>query len=335
MSPYTGLMESEAKRIELSVVIPVFNEEAVLEQLILRLHQACSGITTAYELVFVNDGSSDRSPEMLRAYASNDERVKYISFSRNFGHQNAVMAGIMQSRGEAVVLIDGDLQDPPELIPELFARYCEGYKVVNARRIQRKGESVFKKLSAGIFYRTLKRITSIDIPLDTGDFRLISREVVNHLTAMGESSRFIRGQIAWLGFRQISVEFERQERKAGKTKYTLRKMLRFAMDGITSFSNFPLQIATFLGFLFSVFAFIIILYALYSKFVLQEVVTGWTSIMISSMFIGGVQLLCIGIIGEYISRISADVKRRPSFVIEETNCNNGMKDPEKEDTPET
>jgi dolichol-phosphate mannosyltransferase len=230
------------------------------------------------------------------------------------------MAGIIKSRGNAVVLIDGDLQDPPELIRDLYAEYKKGNKVVNAKRIQRIGETWFKKATANMFYRTLKKITSFDIPLDTGDFRLISREVVNHLISMGESSKFLRGQIAWLGFRQTSVEFERQERKAGKTKYTLRKMLRFAMDGITSFSNFPLQIATFLGFLFSVIAFFIILYALYSKFILEEVVTGWTSIMISSMFIGGVQLLCIGIIGEYISRISADVKKRPSYVIEETNC---------------
>ncbi|NTW25271.1 MAG: glycosyltransferase family 2 protein [Lentimicrobium sp.] len=313
-------MESEVKKTELSIVIPVFNEEAVLEPLIMRLREACQRITPEYELIFVNDGSNDNSLAILKEHSVEDDRIRYIGFSRNFGHQNAVMAGIIRSHGEAVVLIDGDLQDPPELIPELYAKYREGFKVVYAKRIQRKGESVFKKLSAGVFYRMLKKITSIDIPLDTGDFRLISREVVNHLIGMGESSKFLRGQIAWLGFRQASVSFERQERKAGKTKYTLRKMMRFAMDGITSFSNFPLQIATFLGFFFSVIAFCIILYALYSKFILEEVVTGWTSIMISSMFIGGIQLLCIGIIGEYISRISVDVKKRPSFIIEETNC---------------
>ncbi|MFH1121853.1 MAG: glycosyltransferase family 2 protein [Bacteroidota bacterium] len=328
-------MAPETATINLSVVIPVFNEERVIDELVSRLRMACEEISSGFELIFVNDGSSDGTLQKLRGIASGEKRIRYISFSRNFGHQNAVMAGIIQSRGEAVVLIDGDLQDPPELIPGLYAKYREGFKVVYARRIHRKGESVFKKLSAGIFYRTLKRITSIDIPLDTGDFRLISREVVNHLIAMGESSKFLRGQIAWLGFRQVSVEFERQERKAGKTKYTFRKMMRFAMDGITSFSNFPLQIATFLGFLFSVFAFFIILYALYSKFVLQEVVTGWTSLMMSSMFIGGVQLLCIGIIGEYISRIAADVKRRPSFVIEETNCITESKNSEKRKTPES
>lgn len=313
-------MEPEAKRIELSIVIPVYNEEAVLDELISRLQKAGAQISPDYELVFVNDGSSDNSLALLKDYSSRNSHIRYISFSRNFGHQNAVMAGITRSRGNAVVLIDGDLQDPPELIPELYAKYREGAKVVYAQRIHRKGESMFKKLSAGIFYRTLKKITSFDIPVDTGDFRLISREVADHLVKMGESSKFLRGQIAWLGFRQTSVEFERQERKAGETKYTLRKMMRFALDGITSFSNFPLQIATFLGFMFSIFAFFIILYALYSKFILNEVVTGWTSLMISSMFIGGIQLLCIGIIGEYISRISMDVKKRPSFVVEETNC---------------
>lgn len=313
-------MVSEAKKIDLSVVIPVFNEERVLDELVSRLKAACETITADFELIFVNDGSSDTTLQVLKTHANSDNRIRYIAFSRNFGHQNAVMAGILRSRGDAVVLIDGDLQDPPELIPAMYAKYSEGCKVVYAKRVHRKGETLFKKATAGLFYRTLRKIVSFDIPVDTGDFRLISREVVNHLVAMGESSRFLRGQIAWLGFKQTGIEFERQERKAGDTKYTLRKMLRFAMDGITSFSNFPLQIATFLGFLFSVIAFFIILYALYSKFILEEVVTGWTSIMISSMFIGGVQLLCIGIIGEYISRISADVKKRPSFVIEETNC---------------
>lgn len=311
-------MASEVKKTDLSVVIPVYNEERVLDELVSRLKAACETITADFELIFVNDGSSDATLQVLKTHANSDHRIRYIAFSRNFGHQNAVMAGILRSRGDAVVLIDGDLQDPPEIIPEMYEKFKEGCKVVYAKRVRRKGESLFKKATAGLFYRTLKRITSFDIPVDTGDFRIISREVVNHLVAMGESSRFLRGQIAWLGFKQTGIEYERQERKAGDTKYTLRKMLRFAMDGITSFSNFPLQIATFLGFLFSVIAFFIIIYALYSKFILEEVVTGWTSIMISSMFIGGIQLLCIGIIGEYISRISADVKKRPSFIIEES-----------------
>ncbi len=315
-------MSTKQSNIVLSIVIPVFNEELVLDEMISRLHKCVSEMNINYEMVFVNDGSSDRTLALLKEQANKDSTIRFVSFSRNFGHQNAVIAGIVNSSGEAIVIIDGDLQDPPELIPEMYAKYKEGYKVVYAKRKQRLGESVFKKATAKLFYKLLKKITSFNIPVDTGDFRLISREVANHLINMGEGSKFLRGQIAWLGFKQTGVEFERQERKAGKTKYTFKKMMRLALDGITSFSNFPLQIATFLGFLFSFIAFLIILFALYSKFILHEVVTGWTSIMISSMFIGGIQLLCIGIIGEYISRISVDVKRRPPFIVEETNCKN-------------
>lgn len=306
--------------IKLSIVIPVYNEELVLEDLVSRLTSICDGMGIIYEMIFVNDGSIDSTLPKLKYYAANKEAIRYISFSRNFGHQNAVMAGITYCEGEAIVIIDGDLQDPPELIPEMYEKFKDGYKVIYAQRIFRKGESAFKILTAKIFYKFLKKITSFNIPVDTGDFRLISREVAEHLIKMGESNKFLRGQIAWLGFNQIGVKYERDKRKAGKTKYSLNKMLKLAFDGITSFSNFPLRIATVLGFTFSIFAFLIILYALYSKFILNQVITGWTSLIISSMFIGGVQLLCIGIIGEYISRISTDVKRRPPFIIEETNC---------------
>ena len=311
-------MENQLPR--LSVIIPVFNEALLIHEMVSRLTAVCNSMQIPYELIFVNDGSSDGSLQILKGFAAADDTIRYVSFSRNFGHQNAVMAGVTHSKGEAVVIIDGDLQDPPELIPEMYAKYLEGFKVVYAKRIQREGESVFKKATAKLFYKLLKKITSFNIPVDTGDFRLISREVADHLINMNEGSKFLRGQIAWLGFRQTGVEFERKERKAGKTKYTLKKMMKLALDGITSFSNFPLQIATFLGFVFSFMAFLIILYALYSKFVMHEVVTGWTSLMISSMFIGGIQLLCIGIIGEYISRIAVDVKKRPPFIVEETNC---------------
>lgn len=310
----------ETKLPDLSVVTPVFNEALLIHEMVSRLTAVCSGMGISYELIFVNDGSSDASLQILKEIAAEDDKIRYVSFSRNFGHQNAVMAGITHSKGNAVVIIDGDLQDPPELIPELYNKYLDGYKVVYAKRVQREGESAFKKATAKLFYKLLKKITSFNIPVDTGDFRLISREVADHLINMNEGSKFLRGQIAWLGFRQTGVEFERKERKAGKTKYTLKKMMKLALDGITSFSNFPLQIATFLGFVFSFMAFLIILYALYSKFVMHEVVTGWTSLMISSMFIGGIQLLCIGIIGEYISRIAVDVKKRPPFIVEETNC---------------
>ena len=229
------------------------------------------------------------------------------------------MAGIVHARGNAISLIDGDLQDPPELIPELYKKMQEGFHVVYAKRKSREGENFVKKFTAKIFYRLLKKITSVDIPVDTGDFRIFSRQVAKELIAMDEKNKFLRGQIAWLGFKQTFVEYERKSREQGETKFTFRRMLRFAFDGITSFSNFPLQIATFLGFLFSFVAFFLILYALYSKFVMHQVVTGWTSIMVSTMFLGGIQLLCIGIIGEYISRIGTEVKKRPSFIIEESN----------------
>ncbi|MGE5316676.1 MAG: glycosyltransferase family 2 protein [Chloroflexota bacterium] len=313
-------MDQPNHLISLSIVVPLFNEELTVHEMVKRLHLSCSKVTKSYELVLVNDGSADNTLASLKELAANDPMIRYVSFSRNFGHQNAVLAGIAHAKGDAIVLIDGDLQDPPELIPDMYNKYLEGYKVVYARRIQRKGETAFKKATAKAFYKILKKITNFNIPVDTGDFRLISREVADHLLNMNESSKFLRGQIAWLGFRQTGIEFQRDERKAGKTKYTLKKMMKLALDGITSFSNFPLQIATFLGFIFSFFAFLIILYALYSKFIQHEVVTGWTSLMISSMFIGGIQLLCIGIIGEYISRISNDVKKRPPYIVEETNC---------------
>jgi len=304
---------------DISIVIPVYNEEQNLPELYSRLTQSAKKVSGEYELLFVNDGSRDNTLELLKKYASEDSHIKFISFSRNFGHQNAITAGIQYASGKVLITMDGDLQDPPELIHELHNKYKEGFKVVYARRTSRQGESFFKKSTARFFYRMLKRITSIDIPLDTGDFRLISHEVAGKLMQMGESNKFLRGQIAWLGYKAAFVNFERPTRKKGTTKYTLRKMIRFAFDGITSFSNFPLQIATFLGFLFSLVAFGLILYSLYSKFILNQVVTGWTSLMVSTMFIGGVQLLCIGIIGEYMIRIGTDVKKRPSFIVEENN----------------
>jgi polyisoprenyl-phosphate glycosyltransferase len=304
---------------EISVVIPVYNEEQNITELYRRLTDSVRQVSDAYELLFIDDGSSDGTLPALKKFAGENSRVRFISFSRNFGHQNAIMAGIRNSCGKTVVIIDGDLQDPPELIPLLHEKLMEGYHVVYAKRSLRKGENFFKKFTAKLFYRLLKKITSIEIPLDTGDFRIISRKVAEQLAGMKEKNKFLRGQIAWLGFKQTFIEYDRQERLSGETKFTLRKMLRFALDGITSFSNFPLQIATILGFLFSFIAFIFIIYALISKFVLNQVVTGWTSLMVCTMFIGGVQLLCIGLIGEYISRISTDVKNRPSYIIGESN----------------
>ncbi|HEX6334339.1 MAG TPA: glycosyltransferase family 2 protein [Flavisolibacter sp.] len=302
---------------QLSIVVPIYNESLNLQVLHDRLVQAVSGITHDYEMVWVNDSSTDSSLEIIRAFAAADTRHRYISFSRNFGHQVAIMAGLNKCTGLAAVVIDGDLQDPPELIPALWKKYLEGYKVVYAQRRTRAGENVFRNAVIKLFYRLLHRTARINIPVDTGDFRLIDRKVIDVLRQMPEQHKFLRGQIAWLGFRQAAVLYDRDSRYAGKSNYGLGKLIRLALDGFTAFSNYPLRVATVSGFIVSFIAFLIILYALYSKFVLGGVISGWTSLIISTMFIGGVQLICIGIIGEYISRINSDVRRRPLYVVEE------------------
>jgi len=307
------------KKIELSVVIPIYNEEENIPELYTRLKQNVLKIASSYEFIFVNDGSLDRSLERLKEISFQDETVFYINFSRNFGHQIAVTSGLDHSRGEVVVIIDGDLQDPPELIPKLYEKYKEGYDVVYAKRATRKGESILKKTTAKVFYRILQKITAIDIPVDTGDFRLIDSKVVGALKKMPEKNKFLRGQIAWLGFKSSKVMFDREQRKHGKTGYSLSKMLKLAFDGITGFSDKPLQFVTKLGFLFSSVAFIIIIYSVYGHLVLGVTITGWTSLITSSMFIGGIQLICIGIIGEYINRINKNVLNRPLYIIEDSN----------------
>jgi len=305
---------------EISVIIPVYNEEAGVPELYKRLTAVLGEITDNYELIFVNDGSKDNTLAGLIGIANTDKHVKYISFSRNFGHQVAISSGLDFAKGNAIVIIDGDLQDPPELISDLYKKYKEGFKVVYAKRKSRKGETLYKKTTASLFYRLLKNITSIDIPLDTGDFRLIDKKVADQLKHMPEKSKFLRGQIAWLGFKQTSVEFERDARKYGNSDFTTKKMFRFALDGITGFSDFPLRLATWLGLIVSTFAFIVIIYALYSKFMYAVVVSGWTSVIVSTMFLGGIQLLTIGIIGEYINRINTETRNRPLYIIEDTNA---------------
>ena len=312
-------------KTELSIVVPIFNEEKNIPILYERLKKAASAIAPNHELIFVNDGSEDASFFELMKLAETDERVFYINFSRNFGHQIAVTAGLDYSNGEAVVIIDGDLQDPPELIPELYAKYKEGYEVVYAQRIKRKGESWFKKISAKWFYRILKKMTHINIPVDTGDFRLIDRKVVECLKQMPEQNKFLRGQIAWIGFKQTAVHFERQERIHGKTNYPFSKMMKLALDGITGFSDKPLAFVTRAGLVVSGISFLIILYAIFSHFVLDRTISGWTSLIISSMFIGGIQLFSIGIIGEYISRINKNTLNRPLYIVGKTNIE-GKKD---------
>ena len=304
---------------DISVIVPIHNEEGNIEALYQRLHKVLMGMGCSYEIVFVNDGSQDRSLVLLRNLASQVAEVRYLDLSRNFGHQIAVMAGLDHCFGQAAVIIDADLQDPPEVIADLYQRYREGFEVVYARRKSRKGESLLKKATAKWFYRMMRRMTQIDIPLDTGDFRIIDRKVIEVLKQMPEQNKFLRGQISWAGFRQTAVEYDRDERHTGKTSYTYRKMLKFAIDGITSFSELPLRFVTLAGLTCSGIAFLLILYSIVSKYLWPEdYVAGWASTMVSLMFIGGIQLIGIGIIGEYLARIGANVRQRPLYVIAET-----------------
>ena len=307
---------------DISVIIPIYNEEENILELHKRLVKSLETMTKAYELIFVNDGSTDNSINELVKLSQADSNVFYISLSRNFGHQIAVSAGLHYSKANSTVIIDGDLQDPPELIPKLYNEYKKGFDVVYAKREDRSGETMAKKWTAKLFYRILKRLVSFEIPLDAGDFRLISSKVVKELNAMPEQNKFIRGQIAWLGFKQTYVLYDRDSRKHGKTGYTYSKMFSLALDGITSFSDKPLRLVSRLGFLISFLSFLIILFAIFSHFVLKQTITGWTSLIISSMFLGGIQLFSIGIIGEYISRINKNVINRQLYIIEATNITN-------------
>lgn len=306
-----------ALKPDISVVVPVHNEEGNLQMLHQRLTAVLQGMGVTYEIVLVNDGSQDRSMVILRELAAKDPHVRYLDLSRNFGHQIAVTAGLDHCQGNAVVIIDADLQDPPELIAELYQRHKEGFEVVYARRRQRKGEGFLKKWTARMFYRILRRLTKIDIPLDTGDFRIIDRKVVNVLKQMPEQNKFLRGQISWAGFRQTSVDYDRDERHTGKTSYTYAKMIRFAIDGITAFSEVPLRFITLAGFAVSGIAFLLIIYAVLSYFFSSGYQTGWASQMVSFLFIGGIQLIGIGIIGEYLARIGANVRQRPLYIVAE------------------
>lgn len=304
---------------KISVIIPIYNEETNIQVLYERLKKVLNGIELEHELLFVNDGSQDQSIQVIKQLAELDIHVRYIDFSRNFGHQIAVTAGIDAVHSEYVVIIDADLQDPPELIPEMYAKMKQGFEVVYARRRSRKGEHFLKKVTAKLFYRILTSITHISIPLDTGDFRIMHKKVVDVLKTMPEQDKFLRGQISWIGFNQTYVEYDRDERLSGTTGYTYSKMIKFALDGITSFSNFPLKVASYLGFVVSFFSFLLILYALYSRLVSKHFVPGWASIMICVLFLGGVQLISIGIIGEYISRMGNNIRKRPLYIVKDQN----------------
>jgi dolichol-phosphate mannosyltransferase len=299
---------------ELSVVIPAFNEEDNVRPLYDRLVACLEGAVSSLEILFVDDGSDDGTWDRVVELAGEDPRVRGLRFARNFGHQAALTAGVDAAAGEAVVIIDGDLQDPPEVIPEMVARWREGFQVVYGQRDEREGETVFKRATAALFYRLLTRITNIRIPVDTGDFRLMGDRAVAAFRALPERNRFIRGLVSWIGFEQTAVRYRRQARHAGSTKYPLRKMMRFALDGITSFSFLPLRLSTVFGFAVSMLSFLYIMVVVVLK-VLGINYPGYTSMMASILFLGGVQLIMIGVLGEYLARVFDEVKRRPLYLI--------------------
>ncbi len=306
-------------KIVCSIVVPVFNEELVVNESYKRLKEVMESSGVSYEIIFINDGSRDKTVSIINKICEVDKTVRLIDFSRNFGHQVAITAGMDFSSGECVIVIDADLQDPPEVMLEMLEKWRKGYDVVYGKRVKRRGETVFKKATAMFFYRFLKIMTDVDIPVDAGDFRLIDRKVCDALKKVHEKNRFVRGLISWMGFKQTSVEFERQPRYAGVTKYPLKKMVKFAFDAITSFSYKPLKIASYAGILLSFFSFIYLVYVLYLRLFTARTVPGWTSTLAVSLLFNGIILMMLGIIGEYIGRIYDEAKNRPLYIIREMN----------------
>lgn len=298
-----------------SIIAPVYNEEETLPALYPRIREVMEQTGESWELVLVDDGSRDRSAEIMREYAEKDPRVRPVIFARNFGHQIAVTAGLDYSRGDAVVIIDADLQDPPEVILDMIAKWREGYEVVYGIRADREGETWFKLATASLFYRLIYRITDVDIPLDTGDFRLIDRKVVDVLNQMRERHRFLRGMSSWIGFRQTGVTYRRAARFAGETKYPIRKMLKFASDAITGFSYLPLQIATYMGFISAGLSILAIPVVIYLRASGSQAFIGQATTLIAVLFLGGVQLISLGILGEYLGRLYDQAKGRPLYIV--------------------
>ncbi len=303
---------------KISVVIPMYYEEDVAQECYERMTKILKSINNyEYEIIFVNDGSKDKTLNILEDIANKDENVKVISFSRNFGHQCAVTAGIKYVTGDAIVIIDADLQDPPELIPEMLKLWEDGNEVIYGKRKTREGESAFKLLTAKLFYKTLNVLSDVEIPKDTGDFRLVDRKVIDTINSMPEHNKFLRGLFSWVGYKQVAFEYERKERFAGKTKYPLKKMLRLASNGIIGFSTKPLKIVGGLGILSIIISLTILIYSVISyMFNLNNLTAGWTSIMVTVTLFSGVQLLSIWIISEYIARIYDETKQRPQYIID-------------------
>ena len=303
---------------KISVVIPMYNEEKIVDECYKKITNVLNNIKKySYEIIFINDGSKDKTLELLTKIASKDKKVKIISFSRNFGHQCAVTAGLKHVNGDVIVIMDSDLQHPPELIPDMLKYWEQGNDVVYGRRKKRKGESVFKLLTAKMFYKTLNLLSDVEIPKDTGDFRLVDRKVVNTINNMPEHNKFLRGLFSWVGYKQHAFEYDRKERIAGKTKYPLTKMLKLAGDGIISFSSKPLKLMGGIGIVSIFLSFIILIYSILSFMTGNAITAGWTSIMVTVTFFAGIQLLSLWLMSEYIRRIYDESKQRPEYIIDE------------------
>jgi len=307
----------QEKKCIYSVVAPLYNEELVINEFYKRLKKVMDSTGEPYEIIFVNDGSRDRTLEISKQICKENKNVRLVSFSRNFGHQAAITAGMEYACGQAIIVIDTDLQDPPEVILEMIKKWKEDFDVIYGQRSERQGESFFKKITAKVFYRILKRMADVDMPVDAGDFRLIDRKVCDALKKLPEKNRYVRGLISWLGFRQTSIKFVRRERFAGETKYSLKKMLKFAVDAITSFSHKPLKISAYLGFFISLSSFIYLLAIIYRILFTDSMVPGWVCMTAIVLIVNGIILLMLGILGEYIGRIYDEAKGRPLYILDE------------------
>jgi len=299
----------------LSIILPCFNEEENIDSLYSDLCSILQKVGGSYELIFIDDGSTDNSLSKLKRFCTIDDRVRIIELSRNFGHQSAITAGLDYARGDAVIMMDADLQHPPELIPLLIDKWEEGYEIVYTVRNDPPGTPFFKKLTAKVFYKVINVLAKIKVPENSADFRLLDRKVVNNIKTLKEKIKFFRGIVSWIGFKQCAITYDAAPRLAGRSKYTFWKMLKFAFDGITSFSAFPLHIATILGFIVSVFSFIYGVYAIYIRFFTEKALPGWTSVLAGILFLGGAQLISLGVIGEYLNRIFTETKSRPEYIV--------------------
>jgi glycosyltransferase involved in cell wall biosynthesis len=322
-------MDSD-RPVTFSIAVPVYNEVDSLPELYPRVRAVMESLGESWELILIDDGSTDGSTEVIKSLSAEDRRVRPVIFARNFGHQIAITAGLDYSRGEVVIIMDADLQDPPEVITDLVAKWREGYEVVYAVREERVGESWFKKFTAAFFYRVINRITDVNIPLDTGDFRLVDRKVVDTLNKMRERHRFPRGMAAWVGFRQIGVPYKRAARFAGETKYLFNKMLRLALNAITGFSYFPLQLATYFGFVCAGISALAIPIVIVLRLAGSQAFFGQATTLIAVLFLGGVQLISLGILGEYVGRIYDEAKGRPLYIVREES-GSGKNDPSEQE----